>query len=119
MAAMALRLLKCASGYRYSGGYRRGVFTVKVDEKLDIRNVAAPYCLLMVKSTLVSMKPGAVLEVQVRDPESTGDLMAILDRSGDKIVAKVQREDGTRLWVQKGPEVGSPCLINPETATNV
>jgi len=91
---------------------------MKVDEKLDIRNVAAPYCLLLVKSTLASMKPGAVLEVRVQDPESTGDLMAILVRSGERIVAKVQCEDGTRLWVQKGPVVGSPCLINPETATN-
>ena len=91
---------------------------MKVDEKLDIRNVAAPYCLLLVKSTLTSMKPGAVLEVRVQDPESTGDLMAILVRSGERIVAKVQCEDGTRLWVQKGPVVGSPCLINPETATN-
>jgi len=91
---------------------------MKADEKLDIRNVAAPYCLLMVKSTLASMNPGAVLEVRVRDPESTQDLLAILARSGERIVRELRCQDGARLWVQKGPAGGPRVHVNSEPVTN-
>jgi TusA-related sulfurtransferase len=91
---------------------------MKSEEQLDIRSVAAPYCLLMVKSTLASMQPGAVLEVRVSDPESINDLMTILVRSGDQIVTKEECTDCTSLWVQKGPGASPRCLAHPDRATD-
>jgi TusA-related sulfurtransferase len=86
---------------------------MKADETLDIRSLASPFCLLMYKATLDSMRPGAVLEVHVRDPESIRDLLKILDRSGDKIMAKMQSEDCTSMWILKGPVEGARCLFGP------
>jgi TusA-related sulfurtransferase len=97
----------------YPVGYLRRLFAMRSDEKLDIRSVPAPYCLLMVKATLASMQPGTVLEVQVSDPESISDLMTVLVRSGDQIVTREAGANFTCLWVQKGPGAGPACLKNP------
>jgi TusA-related sulfurtransferase len=75
---------------------------MEADEKLDLCSIIAPYSFLLCKSRLASMKPGAVLEVRVSDPETLKDLLTILDRSGEKIVARVQNADRTCLWVEKG-----------------
>lgn len=75
---------------------------MQADEKLDLCGIMAPYCLLLCKSKLVSMKPRAILEVHVGDPETLEDLLLILNRSGEKIVAKVQYMDRTCFWVEKG-----------------
>jgi len=81
-------------------------WTMRADEKLDLCGVLEPYCLLMCKSTLASMKPGAVLEIHLRDPETLKDLLTILERSQEIVLAEMQREDHTCLWVQKG-DVGN------------
>ena len=91
---------------------------MRSDEKLDIRRVPAPYSLLLVKSTLASMQPGTVLEVQVSDPDSIKDLMTILMRSGDQFVAQEAGADFVCLRVQKGPGASPACLTNPDRATN-
>jgi|WetSurMetagenome_2_1015567.scaffolds.fasta_scaffold1329506_1 TusA-related sulfurtransferase len=91
---------------------------IKADDQLDLCGMMVPYCLLMVKSTLASMKPGAVLEIHVRDPETVQDLLTVLTRSGEKVVARVQSEDITRLWVQKGLAEKSPCLIRFQGVEN-
>jgi TusA-related sulfurtransferase len=85
---------------------------IKAEDQLDLCGMVAPYCLLMCKSTLASMKPGAVLEIHLRDPETVHDLLTVLERSGEKVVANVQSEGFTRLWVQKGP-TEAPCVIGP------
>ena len=84
---------------------------IKADEQLDLCGVITPYCLLLCKATLASMQPGAVLEIRVRDPETVRDLLTVLDRSGEKVVARLQSEAGTHLWVRKGLADQSPCLI--------
>jgi TusA-related sulfurtransferase len=99
-------------GTQYSGGYSGRDSMIKADGQLDLCGVAAPYGLLTCKATLFSMKPGAVLEVYVRDPETVQDLLTVLERSEDKVLARVQNKDGMRLWVQKG-SADAPCLIGP------
>ncbi len=84
---------------------------IKADEQLDLCGMIAPYCLLLCKATLASMPPGAILEVRVCDPETARDLLTVLDRSGEKVVAKLQSEDVTQLWVQKGLSGHVPTLI--------
>jgi TusA-related sulfurtransferase len=91
---------------------------IKADDQLDLFGIMAPYCLLMVKSTLASMKPGRVLAIHIRDPETVRDLLTVLDRSGEKVVARVQNEDVMRLWVQKGLAEKSPCLIRFQGVEN-
>jgi TusA-related sulfurtransferase len=75
---------------------------MQADEKLDLCGVLAPYCLLLCKSTLASMQPGAILEVHLRDPETLRDLLTILERSEETVLGEVQRENHTCLWIQKG-----------------
>jgi TusA-related sulfurtransferase len=82
---------------------------MRVEKILDLCGVLAPYCLLICKSELAQMDPGAILEVHLRDPETIEDLLTILDRSGEAVVAQVQREDRTCLWVQKGRSARSIC----------
>jgi len=82
---------------------------MKADEKLDLRNIGVPFCLLTCKSTLASMKPGSVLEVRVQDPESLKDLLTILTRSGELIVAQEERQGCTYLWVEKGVKARFSC----------
>jgi TusA-related sulfurtransferase len=91
---------------------------IKADEQLDLCGMIAPYCLLMCKATLASMQPGAVIEISVCDPETVRDLLTVLDRSGEKVVARLQSEDATHLWVQKGLADQSPCLIRFQGVDN-
>jgi TusA-related sulfurtransferase len=87
--------------------------TMKADEKVDIRGLVEPYSLLMLKSVLASMEPGAVLEIDVRDPDTIKDILAIVDRSGEQLLAGEQDEDGSRLWVRKGSHASFPvCMKN-------
>jgi TusA-related sulfurtransferase len=75
---------------------------MQVEKILDLCGVLAPYCLLMCTAELAHMKPGAILEVHLRDPQTVEDLLTILGRSGETVVAQVHHEDRTCLWVQKG-----------------
>jgi TusA-related sulfurtransferase len=82
---------------------------MQANKKLDLCGMLNPYCLLMFKSALASMEPGDVLEVQVRDPETLGDLLTILERSAEAVVARAQRDDRTCLWIQKGKSTRPAC----------
>jgi TusA-related sulfurtransferase len=73
------------------------------DEKLDLCGIPEPYCLLMCKSALIALRPGAVLEIQLRDPATLQDLVTILGRSGDTVIGRDKRGDCYRIWVQKVP----------------
>lgn len=72
------------------------------DEMLDICGIVQPYCFLLCKSTLASMKPGGLLDVYVRDPQTLGDLTMILERSGETILSSERQGDRFRLQVRKG-----------------
>jgi hypothetical protein len=37
------------------------------------------------------MQPGGVLEIRVYDPETVLDLLTVLDRSGEKMVARLRK----------------------------
>jgi TusA-related sulfurtransferase len=91
---------------------------MQADKILDLCGVLAPYCLLMCKSELAHMQSGAILEVHLRDPETIEDLLTILDRSGETVVARVQHQDRTCLWVQKGRSGPSACRSQPEGASH-
>ena len=81
---------------------------MQVDEKIDLCGIIAPCSFMLCKSTLASMKPGAILEVHLSDPETLEDLLIILNRSGEKIITRVQHGNRTCLWVQRGLSAPSP-----------
>ncbi|MEW6386961.1 MAG: sulfurtransferase TusA family protein [Thermodesulfobacteriota bacterium] len=69
--------------------------------QLDISRVMIPFSLIVCKSTLARMSAGAVLEIRLQDPETLQDLLMILNRSGDQILAWEQQNDDYCLWVRK------------------
>jgi len=85
---------------------------IKADEQLDLCGLIAPYCLLLCKAKLSSMGPGTVLEIRVGDPETVRDLLMVFDRSGEKVVARVQSGEATHIWIQKGLSDQAPSLIH-------
>lgn len=91
---------------------------MQADERLDLCGIIAPYSFLLCKSTLASMVPGALLEVHLSDPETLEDLLTILNRSGEKIITRVQDGNRTCLWIQKGMPAPSPWLERPEGVDN-
>jgi TusA-related sulfurtransferase len=93
-------------------------FAMQADEKLDLCGIIAPYSFLLCKSTLASMRPGTILEVHLSDPDTLEDLLIILNRSGEKIITRVQHGDRTCFWVQKGVPGRSPWPEEPEGVNN-
>lgn len=85
---------------------------IKADEQLDLCGMIAPYCLLLCKSKLASMRPGTVLEIRVGDPETVRDLLMVLDRSGERVVARLQSREATHIWIQKGLSDQAPTLLH-------
>jgi len=74
-----------------------------IDEKLDLSGIVVPFCLFMCKTTLAAMKPGAIVEIRLRDPAIIEDLLIILQRSGDRVMSQRQEGEHYHLWVQKKP----------------
>jgi len=69
--------------------------------------VVIPFSLALCKSALDRMAAGAVLEIRLKDHDTLQDLIIILERSGDDILAWEKQEDCYCLWVRKcagGPE---------------
>ncbi len=91
---------------------------MQADKKLDLCGVLAPYCLLMCKSELAYMEPEAILEVHLRDPQTIENLLTILDRSGETVLAQLQGEDHTCLWILKGKSKRPPCRGKPGDVNN-
>jgi TusA-related sulfurtransferase len=75
----------------------------KPDQQLDISGVLIPFGLVLCKATLGRMAAGAVLEIRLQDRDTFHDLVMILNRSGDKLLAWEQQNDDYYLWVRKSP----------------
>ena len=74
---------------------------MKSDQRLDISGVVIPFSLALCKSTLAQMAAGAVLEIRLRDHDTLKDLLIIVERSGDEVLAWEKHDDYYHLWVQK------------------
>lgn len=77
---------------------------MKADQCLDICKVVIPVNLALCKCTLARMEAGAILEICLCDPEILQDLMMIVERSGDRVIAWEKQAEGYSLWVQKSPD---------------
>ena len=76
---------------------------MKSDQQLDISGVVIPFNLALCKSTLARMTTGAVLEICLTDNDTLRDLLIIVERSGDDVLAWEKHDDGYYLWVRKNP----------------
>ena len=86
------------------GWLRLGGFTpMKSDQRLDISGVVIPFSLALCKSTLAQMAAGAVLEIRLRDHDTLQDLLIIVERSGDDVLAWERHDDCNYVWVRKSP----------------
>jgi TusA-related sulfurtransferase len=73
----------------------------KPDQQLDLSGILVPFSLVLYKSALDRMAPGAVLEIHLQDHDTFQDLMMILKRSEDRLLVWEQQDDDYYLWVQK------------------
>ena len=76
---------------------------MKSDQRLDISGVVIPFSLALCKSTLARMAAGAVLEICLTDHDTLQDLLIIVERSGDDILAWEKHDDCYYLWVRRSP----------------
>ena len=76
---------------------------MKSDQRLDISGVLIPFSLALCKSTLAQMAAGAVLEICLGDHDTLQDLLIIVERSGDHVLAWEKHDDRYAVWVQKCP----------------
>ena len=74
---------------------------MKADQRLDISEVLIPIGLALCKSTLAKMAAGAVLEICLSDPDTLRDLLIIVERSGDDVLAWEKQDDCYFVWVRK------------------
>ncbi|MHB9074846.1 MAG: sulfurtransferase TusA family protein [Desulfobaccales bacterium] len=79
------------------------VTPMKSDQRLDISGVLIPFSLALFKSTLAQMAAGAVLEICLKDHDTLRDLLIIVERSGDDVLAWEKQGDCYYVWVQKNP----------------
>jgi TusA-related sulfurtransferase len=77
---------------------------MKSDQRLDISGVLIPISLALCKSTLAQMTAGAVLEICLGDYDTLQDLLIIVERSGDNVMAWEKHDDRYYVWVQKSPD---------------
>ncbi len=77
---------------------------LKSDQHLDLSGVVIPFSLVLCKCALTQMAPGAVLEIRLRDHETLQQLLIIVERSADRVLAWERHHDACCLWVQKSRE---------------
>jgi tRNA 2-thiouridine synthesizing protein A len=82
---------------------RGGFIPMKSDQRLDISGVVIPFSLALCKSTLAQMASGAVLEICLGDNDTLQDLLIIVERSGDNVLAWEKHDECYYLWVRKNP----------------
>ena len=87
---------------REAAGRSRGFTAMKSDQRLDLSGVVIPFSLALCKSTLARMAAGAVLEIRLRDHDTLQDLVIIVERSADEVLAWEKQADCYYLWVRKG-----------------
>lgn len=75
---------------------------MRTDQQLDISGIVIPISLALCKATLAQMAAGAVLEIRLRDEETLRDLLMIVERSEDRVLAWERQEKHYCVWVQKG-----------------
>jgi TusA-related sulfurtransferase len=75
---------------------------MRSDQQLDISGVVSPISLALCKAALAPMAVGAVLEIRLRDEETLRDLLMIVERSRDRVLAWERHEEDYCVWVQKG-----------------
>jgi TusA-related sulfurtransferase len=75
---------------------------MKANQQLDICGEVTPVSLALCKCTLARLAFGAVLEIRLRDRDTLEDLLMIVERSEDKVLAWENREECYSLWVKKG-----------------
>jgi TusA-related sulfurtransferase len=76
---------------------------MKSDQRLDISEVILPFSLALCKCTLARMSTGGVLEIRLQDRATLQDLLIIVERSGDQVLAWEKQGEYYSLWVQKSP----------------
>lgn len=84
-----------------------GAIAMRPDQRLDISGVVIPFSLALCKSTLAPMPAGAILEIRLRDHDTLQDLLVIVERSGDHVLAWEKQAEYYFLWVRKSPAVHS------------
>ena len=77
---------------------------MKADRRLDISEVLIPISLALCKSNLAQMAAGAVLEICLSDHDTLQDLLIIVERSNDNVLAWEKQDDCYYVWVQKSPD---------------
>ena len=82
---------------------------MRSDQRLDLSGEVIPFSLALCKSTLAQMAAGAILEIRLRDRETLQDLVMIVERSGDGVLAWKKHDEYYQLWVQKSPEINENC----------
>ena len=82
---------------------------MRSDQRLDLSGLVIPFSLALCKSTLAQMAAGAILEIRLRDRETLQDLVMIVERSGDGVLAWKKHDEYYQLWVQKSPEINENC----------
>ncbi|RJQ58238.1 MAG: sulfurtransferase TusA family protein [Desulfobacteraceae bacterium] len=70
--------------------------------ELDLAGVGWPVCLLECKRTLKSMQAGDILEIALQDPDALDELVTIVTRSPDRILAIDPEQGGYRIRIRKG-----------------
>jgi|UniRef100_A0A7C3UX25 TusA-related sulfurtransferase len=90
----------------------------QVDQRLDLTGVEIPFSLILCKATLARMEAGKILEVRLQDREALQDLLLILTRSGEQVLAWQLHQVDCYLWVRKalkspGPGEGIPGGDDP------
>ncbi len=79
-----------------------GAMTARIsDEILDISGVMMPFGLVLCKAALARLAQGAVLEIRLQDDDTLKDLLIILERSGEQVLAWEQQGPCYHVWVQK------------------
>ncbi len=73
------------------------------DQRLDISEMVVPFSLALCKYTLARLAPGAVLEIRLSDHDILHDLVIIVERSGDEVLAWEKHDDYYYLRVRKSP----------------
>ena len=76
---------------------------MRSDQRLDISGVVIPFSLALCKSALAQMAAGAVLEIRLQDHDILQDLLIIVERSGDNVLAWEKHDEYYSLWVRKSP----------------
>ena len=76
---------------------------MKSDQRLDIAGVVVPFSLALCKCTLARIAAGEVLEIRLQDRDTLQDLLIIMERSGDDVLAWEKHDDCYYLWVRKSP----------------